>query len=590
MNISFSKLGQHGRLANQLFQVAATLGMAQRGTMQAQTRYGLVMQTCEAAFPDWQYEKYFDMQLTHGCAWGPVVKEEHFHHYDWQLKESCDLLGYMQSEKYFPDYNPFVFKQEFIDLVLTKLPIELRGPTENILIHIRRGDYVGNQHYYQLPITYYIDALERFFPGWYDTKNLIIISDDIPYCRIHFGCLTNVFFADDFDEIESIALASLCDNYILSNSSFSWWGAWLGEKTWPRSRKRIIHPGHLFAGPSLGGNDTKDFWPARWTEFKQEAYKLPLKDMTFTVPVFFDHKDRKQNLDLSVCMLQTAFDTNIIIGEQGSHTFGYMEQWAQYRWFAYKFFHRTKMLNQMAEMAETPYIANWDCDVVIPPLQIYMAVVKLRMAAADMVFPYDGRFARLPRTPWFPALQKALDIGVVKDTAPKGKRGKDVPESSVGGAVFFNKQKFIEGGMENENMISFGPEDCERNDRFTALGYKVGRVGGCLYHIDHFIGPNSSKGNPYFRANHREFDKVRSMQPSELRAYVNTWAWRPGGVMPEEVATVLAEVCQWAERMTGQHYQIVIMNGGGPPPITKMKLTEVSLLPDGSHGVGFYYE
>lgn len=183
----------------------------------------------------------------------------------------------------------------------------------------------------------------------------------------------------------------------------------------------------------------------------------------------------------------------------------------------------------MAIAADTPFIANWDADVIIPPMQIYLSVLRLK-EGQDMVFPYDGRFARLPRELWFKPIEKLLDIGAIGDTEPKGKRGRPVPESSVGGAVFFNKESFIDGGMENEYMISFGPEDCERNDRFTKLGFKIAsqndRVIGCLYHIDHWCGPDSSVRNPFFKANHEELEKVRAMSADQLRKYVDTWPWR----------------------------------------------------------------
>jgi hypothetical protein len=119
-----------------------------------------------------------------------------------------------------------------------------------------------------------------------------------------------------------------------------------------------------------------------------------------------------------------------------------------------------------------------------------------------------------------------LDIGALAGVKPRGHRGADIDgQTSVGGAVFVNKESFIKAGMENENMISFGPEDCERNDRFTMLGLRIERVKGYLHHINHWIGPDSSKRNPFFIHNHREIDKVRLMSKEELRKYVNSWPW-----------------------------------------------------------------
>lgn len=501
MNISFSKLGSHGGVGNCLFQIAGVLGLAEK--------YG-----AQAAFPQWRGEKYFTDPLPHGEMQTSVIKEKHFHYHDWELSGDSDLLGYFQSAKYFP----IGYKPRFTEEFLQPLKNHEAFKKQTIGVHIRRGDYVGHKLYYQLPVHWFISALVSI-EGWQE-KNIVIVSDDPAYAKIHFECLPNVYFMEGND-IEDLAAFSLCDTQILSNSSFSWWGCYLSEN------QNGIHSGELFRG-EYAGKDIGDFYLPSWT--LHPVRKLDLLDCTFTIPVFYDSRDRKQNLDLSVCMLQSSFETNIIVGEQGGNKFEYMNQWCDYRnFFSMKNFHRTKMLNDMAMLAETPYIANWDADVIIAPAQIYLTVLRLRNGE-DMVFPYDGRFARLPRELWFKPIEKLMDIGAIGDTEPKGKRGKPVPESSVGGAVFFNKESFIDGGMENEYMISFGPEDCERNDRFKKLGFKVAeqadRVKGPLYHIDHWCGPDSNKLNPFFAANHAELAKIRAMTAEGLRTYVDSWPWR----------------------------------------------------------------
>jgi hypothetical protein len=501
MIISHSTLGKNGRLGNQLFQVASTLGLAEKhGTT--------------AAFPQWEYERYFDISLPHGPMSSNVVQEKYFHYHDWEIAGDVDVMGFLQSEKYFGS-TKLKLKEEFVQEVKSRVPGLFTH--ETVCIQVRRGDYVGNPNYHQLPITYYICALLEHFPNWRD-MDILVISDDVEYCKVHFGCLPNVTFSEGNNtDIQDMALASLCDHFIISNSSFGWWCAWLGEK----KHTKVVHSGHMFAG-KLARKNANDYRPARWISYNRESYKIPLKDVTFTIPVYFDHPFRKENLDLICYLLLNSFETQLIVSEQGGNKFKYVESWATYMVHAGNVFHRTKMLNDMCNRAGTPYVANWDADVIVAPMQVLLAVEALRNGA-DMAYPYDGGFARMPRLEWFPKLQKSFDIGVVGNTFFKGR---DPSENSSGGAVLWNKEAFIDAGMENEYMVSFGPEDGERLDRAKKLGYRVERIQGPLFHMNHHVGPNSSPKNPYFNANVIEQKKVFSMSASELRAYVDTWPWR----------------------------------------------------------------
>lgn len=509
-HLSFARLGNYGRLGNQLFEIAGTIGLA--------AKHGL-----KPAFPQWAYDKYFQQPIPKGPMQRNQVKEAHFHVHDWNIPATgCDILGYLQSEKYFDRETirlQFTFRPEFVQHVKSKVPADLFSkPT--LVFQIRRTDYVGNPNYYQLSIEYYIDALLTHFPDWRQ-YNILMFSDDLPYCRIHFECLPNVYFTDALTDIEQMCLATLCDHFIIPNSSYGWWCAWLGEK--PHSK--VIHCGHLQAGELLKRNDPKDYWPERWTKHEKPSYKLNLQDVTFTIPVHYDHPDRKKNLDLSLCMLLKSFETNVIVAEQGTKQFEYVAQWAKYVHYDVQYFHRTKMLNDMAKQAGTPYVVNWDCDVIIPPMQVYLMAEALR-GGADFVYPYDGTFARMNRGRLFPVLEKYTDIGQIRDEKLTGKHGGPVPVSSVGGAVGVNMDAFTDAGLENEHFISYGPEDVERYERWHKLGYKVQRIGGSLYHMDHFIGPNSSKAHPHFNGNNKELERIRSMDADALRSYIDTWQWR----------------------------------------------------------------
>jgi hypothetical protein len=489
--VSYPLLGspKRGNLGNQLFQLASTIGTA----MQRKTT---------AHFPHWKHAHEFDFPKC--VKFGELPDLPPFHEPNFgysQLPNGHALGGWLQSEKYFP-----------------KQPFKLKGIVKQpntIAVSIRRGDYVNNPNYFQLPITWYINAIMQV-PDW-QNKTVLFFSDDIEYCKVHFECITNAVFATG-TPIEQLRQMAGCEWFVIANSTFSWWGAYLSGSN------NVIHCGQLFRGGLLTQHpeNCRDFYPERWQVC--DKLKLDLSDVTFTIPVKYDSKDRKQNIDLSVCMLQRDYDCNIHVMEQGGDYFRYFDQWCKYSQVQGAKFHRTKMLNDMAVAARTPIVCNYDCDVFIPPMQMWMAVDAIRNGA-PIAYPYDGRFARMPRREWFTKLEQTFDIGTVGNTQFKGKYGNPMPTSSVGGCLLYNRRAFIDAGMENERMISYAPEDAERWDRFHALGLDVRRIGGALYHMDHWIGPDSSKRHGDFYGNYEELLRIRSLSGDELRKEVKIWPW-----------------------------------------------------------------
>lgn len=509
--ITYPLLGskQRGNLGNNLFQLASLIGIADQ--------YGL-----DPVIPEWKYAQYFNLTIPQRTIHTAIkVSEPYFHHCAHLLNnyefggKGVAIDGWLQSEKYW---------EGCVDKVKKQLSFKHPVKSENtIAISIRRGDYVGNPNYVLLSIDYYINAIFDNFPDWRDYK-IIIFSDDMPYCKVHFSCLSNVKFSEGLNDIEQLRLMASCDHFIIANSTFSWWGAYLGEK----EHSKVIRPAYLFAGKLAKENKSKDFYPERWTKYDHineegKPKRIDLSDVTFTVPVSYDHNDRQENLELSLGIINRHFNTNIIIMEQGQHDFNWDFLYGADRHRVnHTEFHRTKMLNQMAFISQTPIVVNWDCDIIIPPLQIFEAVERIRNGQADMVYPYDGRFARVERAKWLPIMHHYLDAGMFKDTQFKGMLQGDMP--SVGGAVVVNKKKFFEAGGENENFVSYGPEDIEREQRWKKLGYRVQRVHGTLYHMDHFIGINSSNKNPHFTKGWIEYRKIDAMSKEQLKEYVASWS------------------------------------------------------------------
>jgi hypothetical protein len=87
--------------------------------------------------------------------------------------------------------------------------------------------------------------------------NILVFSDDISWCKDNLK-FDKMNFIEGLDNVEDMWLMSLCDNNIIANSSFSWWGAWLNSNF----NKKVIAPLHWF-GDSANLN-TSDIIPTNW--------------------------------------------------------------------------------------------------------------------------------------------------------------------------------------------------------------------------------------------------------------------------------------------------------------------------------------
>ena len=525
--IIFPRFGRSaGNLGNQMMQLMSMVGLSRR-------------YNTEFVVPTWKYAEYFNsppFQIgdysSRNISIDRKIDESKYHFDLDQWGDLADgnngIFGWLQSQKYWEDYKDDVclatqFTNEFYQATYNKIrPSTWEKPT--IAISIRRGDYVGNKNYDLLPARYYIMALLEHFPDFQENYNVLLFSDDFAYCHIHFDCI-KPYFAEGLSDIEQLCLLTMCDNFILANSSFSIVGAMLAELQSPMFERKIIRPAYIFAGDLLMKNDDKDLYPEHWIRFDHKPQKINLRDVTFTIPVNRDSQNREDNVKMCIDTLLRDFDTNIIMGEQGPRPeFAHYSGLVRYHYFeGMPEFHRTKMLNDMALMATTGIVANWDADVIVPPLQVWLAIQQLKSREADIVYPYDGRFARVDRKRWYSLYTQYLDAGMFGDTQFPGTFDHDA--RSVGGALFYNVEAFLKAGMENENMVNYGPEDCERWDRFHALGLKVRRTDGRLFHMDHTLSLNSSNRHEHYNANVAELDKIRNMSREQLQSYVESWPW-----------------------------------------------------------------
>jgi hypothetical protein len=243
-----------------------------------------------------------------------------------------------------------------------------------------------------------------------------------------------------------------------------------------------------------------------------------LMDVTFIIPVYYDHYHRRQNLLLTLAFLRSNFMTNIIIGEYAGYNFEFLSDYIGYKYIDLSYFHRTKMINDLVKLSRTHIVVNWDADNICDPVNIIESVNAIRNGA-DISYPFNGDVIRVPRHMFADAL--SLDVKDIKVGICERKGF-----NSVGHAVVMNKQSFINAGMENENFITWGPEDGERYNRYKILGLNIHRASWPMFHLDHYIGTNSSSNHEWFRQNNAEYEKVVKMSKEQLKEYVRGWEWR----------------------------------------------------------------
>lgn len=250
--------------------------------------------------------------------------------------------------------------------------------------------------------------------------------------------------------------------------------------------------------------------------------KTSLKDVTFIIPIKIDFEDRLNNYKVVINHLTTLFDTNIIVCESDTKSNeDLLKIHKDIEYIFYEdtsgFFHRTKILNIMTKMSKTNIVCNYDTDVVFPEQQYLSAVNKIKEGCV-MTFPYGGKFMNVPNK--FFDLIKSNNFDKINENELELAH-----PNSVGGAFFFDREKYIKFGLENENFKSWGFEDNERVTRLTKLGAPICRVPGLLFHLNHKRGVNSVPENPFYRQNMYEFNKINSMTKTSLEEYIKTWSW-----------------------------------------------------------------
>ncbi|MGH2959352.1 MAG: alpha-1,2-fucosyltransferase [Solirubrobacterales bacterium] len=273
-----------GGLGNQLFQYAAGRAVAER----TGTRLRLDACYC-AADPLREFEldrfrvrakvvrgpvesaAYIDDDILED-AWvrgrygAETVRELRFRYSDVleHAGPNSFLCGYFHSARYFESIERKLraeLRPKRLGRTARALRRRIAGTEQSVAVHVRRGDVVSDPNLRRLIASVEPDYYARagdMIREYRSDPHFFVFSDDPAWCRANIDLpgKTEVV-SGSTDGVEDLALISTCSDAVIANSTFSWWGAWLGETAGSivvtPARWRNTHP-----------QDAPDVRPTHW--------------------------------------------------------------------------------------------------------------------------------------------------------------------------------------------------------------------------------------------------------------------------------------------------------------------------------------
>lgn len=196
-------------------------------------------------------------------------KKKHYGEYPFSFNKevyiknsSTYFFGYWQSEKYFAKIATEIREDFTLKQPVLKSSLELYNHIASktaVCINFRRNDFLNNalgvtsMEYYQKAIDYITNHItDPYF---------FVFSDDITWCQQNFSINKPFFIIDHSHKGDKFGnyflLMQSCKHFIIPNSSFAWWAAWLCTYT----GKIVIAPDVWFNHAS---HDTSDLTPEEW--------------------------------------------------------------------------------------------------------------------------------------------------------------------------------------------------------------------------------------------------------------------------------------------------------------------------------------
>jgi len=246
----------YGGLGNQLFQYALGRAMEVNGI-----KVGYDIFHRRYTSPNEFTRKYLLNKFCVAVKKVPFLRQNTIRERNFTLevvkKDNHNFWGYWQRPGIHENIlsilrKEFCVKEEFYTPEFLDLKERIVN-SNSVSIHVRRGDYLTNDGFNVLPLSYYQKAIKQIE----GVKFLYIFSDDIKWCKENFeeGVFVHLEEYLDFELMKS------CKSNIIANSTFSWWAAYLNDNP----KKIVIAPKQWRARISDQEIFDKDFFlPKDW--------------------------------------------------------------------------------------------------------------------------------------------------------------------------------------------------------------------------------------------------------------------------------------------------------------------------------------
>ena len=255
-----------GRLGNQMFELAATIGIAQT------LDYSPIINASHPLIELFSLDNVKIVPWSHVDNVLAVDKREWLsdnwiNNYKDYTDHNLTISGYFQTWKSFSKVQEdvrraFTIKMNYLTKAEIFLTTNIPSTKTRVGVHVRRGDFLSEnskQKGRTVADGNYTSKAMNFFRQRYKNVQFVICSNDLDWCKNNiFG--DDVIFSNFTEAILDMAVMSLCDHMVITAGSFSWWGGFLSRGTVVYLKDFAVIP------PEFVANSTfkEDYYPTEW--------------------------------------------------------------------------------------------------------------------------------------------------------------------------------------------------------------------------------------------------------------------------------------------------------------------------------------